>query len=109
MGKLKKERNRIANTGGNAEKAGNLRVKGENFYRDAKKVKYVNMLKGGTAIRNAKGEIVRAADYQSTETPTARIAPNRKWFGKDHVDNGVKECLSSLNIEPLYWIFYRQY
>lgn len=81
MGKLKKEKNRVANTGGNAEKAGNLRVKGENFYRDAKKVKFVNMLKGGTAIRNSKGEIVREADFQSKEKPTARIAPNRKWFG----------------------------
>jgi nuclear GTP-binding protein len=78
MGKLKKERNRVANSGGNAEKAGNLRVKGENFYRDAKKV----MLKGGTAIRNSKGEIVREAEFQSKETPTARVAPNRKWFGR---------------------------
>jgi len=85
MGKLKKEKNRVANTGGNAEKAGNLRVKGENFYRDAKKVKFVNMLKGGTAIRNSKGEIVRAAEFQSKEKPTARIAPNRKWFGNTRV------------------------
>ncbi|CAM0137949.1 GTPase required for pre-60S ribosomal subunit nuclear export and maturation [Umbelopsis sp. WA50703] len=85
MGKLKKERNRVANSGGNAEKAGNLRVKGENFYRDAKKVKFVNMLKGGTAIRNSKGEIVREAEFQSKETPTARVAPNRKWFGNTRV------------------------
>ncbi|RUS28079.1 nucleolar GTP-binding protein 2 [Jimgerdemannia flammicorona] len=83
MGKLKKEKNRAAS--GTADRSTNVRVKGENFYRDAKKVKYINMLRGGKATRNSKGEIIQAAAYQSQEKPKARIAPNRKWFGNTRV------------------------
>lgn len=61
------------------------RVKGENFYRDAKKLKYLNMLKGGRAVRNAKGEIVKEARYQSSKADPARVEPNRKWFGNTRV------------------------
>lgn len=64
---------------------GNLRVKGENFYRDAKKVKHLNMYKGGKAIRNKKGEVLRAAYLQDTKAPTARVDPNRRWFGNTRV------------------------
>ncbi|CAG8455675.1 2175_t:CDS:2 [Ambispora leptoticha] len=65
--------------------AGNLRVKGENFYRDAKKVKFVNMLKGGTAKRNSKGKIIKDAPFQSRIKPIARIQPDRRWFGNTRV------------------------
>lgn len=63
----------------------NLRVKGENFYKDAKKIRRLNMYKQGRAVRNAKGEIIKAADLQSTDTPVARVDPNRKWFGNTRV------------------------
>ncbi|KAL1914890.1 uncharacterized protein VTP21DRAFT_7806 [Calcarisporiella thermophila] len=61
------------------------RVKGENFYRDAKKIKYINMLKGGKAIRDSKGRIIKAAEFQNREAPIARVQPNRKWFGNTRV------------------------
>ncbi|GME71495.1 unnamed protein product [[Candida] boidinii] len=64
---------------------GNLRVKGENFYRDAKKVKHLNMYKTGKAVRNAKGEIIKAAFLQDTKVPTARVDPNKRWFGNTRV------------------------
>jgi nuclear GTP-binding protein len=64
---------------------GNLRVKGENFYRDAKKVKHLNMYKSGGATRNAKGEVIKAAYLQDTKVPTARVDPNRRWFGNTRV------------------------
>ncbi|KAG7711991.1 hypothetical protein KL930_004072 [Ogataea haglerorum] len=64
---------------------GNLRVKGENFYRDAKKVKHLNMYKEGKAVRNAKGEVIKAAYLQDTKAPTARVDPNRRWFGNTRV------------------------
>ncbi|KAK6464625.1 nucleolar GTP-binding protein 2, partial [Scheffersomyces coipomensis] len=83
MGTQKKERQRRVRE--NDTRDGNLRVKGENFYRDAKKVKHLNMYKSGRATRNAKGEIIRAADLQSTDAPTARVDPNRKWFGNTRV------------------------
>ena len=83
MGQFKKEKARVARSKeAGDDRATNLRVKGENFYRDAKKLKYINMLKSGKPIRNAAGKIIKAADFQSTETTTARVAPNRKWFGK---------------------------
>ncbi|CUM64507.1 uncharacterized protein PRCAT00002112001 [Priceomyces carsonii] len=83
MGTNKKEKQRRVRE--NDTRDGNLRVKGENFYRDAKKVKHLLMYKSGRAVRNAKGEIIRAADFQSTDTPIARVDPNRKWFGNTRV------------------------
>ncbi|EIE81946.1 hypothetical protein G6F46_006118 [Rhizopus delemar] len=86
MGQYKKEKQRVnRDKAGGDDRAKNLRVKGENFYRDAKKIKYINMLKGGKAIRDSQGRVVKAADFQSTEVKTARVAPNRKWFGNTRV------------------------
>lgn len=83
MGTQKKEKARRAREGD--VKDGNLRVKGENFYRDAKKVKKLNMYKTGRARRNKHGDIVEAAALQSTDAPTARVDPNRRWFGNTRV------------------------
>lgn len=63
----------------------NLRVKGENFYRDAKKVRKVKMYTSGKAVRNAKGEVIQAAYLQDTKAPVARVEPNRRWFGNTRV------------------------
>lgn len=61
-------------------------VKGENFYRDAKGARRVKLLsKNGIAskaIRNAKGKIVQAQEFQSTEVVPGRIQPDRRWFGE---------------------------
>jgi nuclear GTP-binding protein len=43
------------------------------------------MFKEGKAQRDASGKITKAAAYQSRETPSARIEPNRKWFGNTRV------------------------
>ncbi|CCH41264.1 Nucleolar GTP-binding protein 2 [Wickerhamomyces ciferrii] len=83
MGTQKKEKERRVRE--NDVRDGNLRVKGENFYRDAKKVNHLNMYKKGRAIRNKKGEIIKAADLQDTKLPTARVDPNRRWFGNTRV------------------------
>ncbi|KAG2237753.1 NUC091 domain-containing protein [Thamnidium elegans] len=86
MGQFKKEKQRVTrDKAGGDDRAKNLRVKGENFYRDAKKLKYINMLKGGKATRNSQGRVIHAAEFQSTEVKTARVAPNRKWFGNTRV------------------------
>ncbi|KAJ2709343.1 GTPase required for pre-60S ribosomal subunit nuclear export and maturation, partial [Coemansia spiralis] len=79
MGVRKKEASR-ANT-----VPGNLKLKGENFYRDKKKVQYINMLRGGKAKFDGKGNLVKAADFQSTVAAPARVEPNRKWFGNTRV------------------------
>ncbi|GEQ71894.1 hypothetical protein JCM33374_g5580 [Metschnikowia sp. JCM 33374] len=83
MGVQKKEKQRRTKEGDKRD--GNLRVKGENFYRDAKKVKHLQMYKTGRAVRNARGEIIQAAALQSTDAPVARVDPNRKWFGNTRV------------------------
>ena len=59
------------------------KVKGENFYRDAKKVKRLKMLTGGKPIRDSDGKIVQAAAYQKgeDETKPGRVQPDRRWFG----------------------------
>jgi len=83
MGKAKKEKNCRAKDG--KDSLSNVKVKGENFYRDASKVRKVNMYKEGKPVRNAKGEIIKAAAFQSKEIPKARVEPNRRWFGNTRV------------------------
>ncbi|KAF2000295.1 NGP1NT-domain-containing protein [Amniculicola lignicola CBS 123094] len=85
MGTHKKEANRKIRQGKTGDGMANVKVKGENFYRNAKKIKTLNMFKEGNPERNAKGDITKAATYQSREAPVARIEPNRKWFGNTRV------------------------
>ncbi|KAK4508702.1 hypothetical protein PRZ48_002441 [Zasmidium cellare] len=85
MGTGKKEATRRERQGKTNDGMGNVRTKGENFYRDAKRVKSLNMFKDGKAQRNAQGDITKAASYQSKEAPVARVEPNRKWFTNTRV------------------------
>lgn len=50
-------------------------------------IKRLNMYRGGKPTRNRKGQIVKAADYQSElgSGTQARVAPNRRWFGNTRV------------------------
>lgn len=83
MGTGKKEKQRRIRQ--NDTRDGNLRVKGENFYRDSKRVQFLNMYKGSKAQRNKKGEIVRGADLQDRTVPDARVQPDRRWFNSTRV------------------------
>ena len=86
MGTGKKEATRRVRQGNDGKDGmGNIRVKGENFYRSGKRVKQLNIWKEGRAQHNAAGEVTKAASYQSRETPVARIEPNRKWFTNTRV------------------------
>ncbi|PHH88768.1 hypothetical protein CDD83_7075 [Cordyceps sp. RAO-2017] len=85
MGTGKKEASRRLRQGKTGDGLGNVRVKGENFYRNAKKVKTLSMYKEGKVQRNAEGKITKAASYQSRDVPNARIEPNRKWFTNTRV------------------------
>jgi nuclear GTP-binding protein len=64
---------------------GDPKLKGENFYRSAKKIKTLNMFKDAGAIRDKNGKIIQAAPYQSREVPKAVIEPNRRWFTNTRV------------------------
>ena len=99
MGTGKKEAARRERQGKTGDGLGNVKTKGENFYRyacaiytlpqrvtadsllcsNAKKIKTLSMYKEGKAQRNASGKITKAASYQSRELPKARVEPNRKW------------------------------
>lgn len=59
------------------------KVKGENFYRDAKAVGRLKMLNGGKAVRDKDGKIIQAALFQKGEDETVpgRVQPDRRWFG----------------------------
>lgn len=85
MGTHKKEAARKEREGKTGGGMNNVKVKGENFYRSAKKVKTLNMFKDGKAQRNADGKITKAASFQSHEKPNARVEPNRKWFNATRV------------------------
>ncbi|KAH9973341.1 NGP1NT-domain-containing protein [Lactifluus volemus] len=63
------------------------RIKGENFYRNAKQVKRLKMLSGGKAVRDRDGKIIEAAAFQKgeDETTPGRVQPDRRWFGNTRV------------------------
>ncbi|KAI9688953.1 MAG: GTPase required for pre-60S ribosomal subunit nuclear export and maturation [Bathelium mastoideum] len=87
MGTGKKESARRERQGKVNDGMGNVRTKGENFYRSAKKVRTLNIArKGGEIQRNREGKITKAAPYQSRTAPaSARVEPNRKWFTNTRV------------------------
>lgn len=86
MGTGKKERSRLARQGKSGTGMDNIKIKGENFYRTAKKVKTLNMRKDeGKPVRNPDGKIIQAAKYQSRDLPAARVEPNRRWFTNTRV------------------------
>ncbi|KAL8692740.1 MAG: hypothetical protein Q9218_002299 [Villophora microphyllina] len=93
MGTGKKEASRKERQGKVSDGMNNVKTKGENFYRTAKKVKSLNMFKEGKAQRNADGKVTKAASFQSRELPKARVEPNRKWFGNTRVIS--QDALSS--------------
>lgn len=66
MGTRKKEKNRLEAEKGSGKQRIVKPLKGENFYRDAKKVKQVNMLKSGKPIRDSSGKITKPAAFQGT-------------------------------------------
>ncbi|KAM5539914.1 hypothetical protein V8D89_006417 [Ganoderma adspersum] len=63
------------------------KVKGENFYHDAKTANRLKMLKGGKAVRDKDGKIIQAAAFQKgeDETKPGRVQPDRRWFGNTRV------------------------
>ncbi|KAF8554340.1 NGP1NT-domain-containing protein [Imleria badia] len=63
------------------------KVKGENFYRNAKQVARAKMLTGGKAVRDKDGNIIKAAAFQSgeSEAKPGRVQPDRRWFGNTRV------------------------
>ncbi|KAL9585548.1 MAG: hypothetical protein Q9203_004204 [Teloschistes exilis] len=93
MGTGKKEASRKERQGKVGDGMNNVKTKGENFYRTAKKAKSLNMFKEGKAQRNSAGKITKAASFQSRDIPKARVEPNRKWFGNTRVIS--QDALSS--------------
>ncbi|TKY85160.1 hypothetical protein EX895_006240 [Sporisorium graminicola] len=73
----------------NTKSTGIKRVKGENFYRDAKKAKVVKLLSkegiASKAIRDKSGKIIQAAEFQSSEAKPGRVQPDKRWFGNTRV------------------------
>lgn len=59
------------------------RKKGDTQMRDKSTIRRLMMYKGGKAVRDSKGKIVKPAVHQSWNKSgtRARVAPNQKWFG----------------------------
>ena len=105
MGSGKKEASRKEKQGKTSDGMSNVKTKGENFYRSAKKAKTLSMFKEGKAQRNSTGKITKAASYQSRDKPQARIEPNRKWFGNTRVIsqdalNSFREAMAERASDP---------
>ncbi|TIA85385.1 hypothetical protein E3P99_04003 [Wallemia hederae] len=90
-----------------SKSTGIKKVKGENFYRDAKKASMLKMYSGGKAKRDANGKIIESAAFQKTEKETdmGRVAPDRRWFGNTRVIsqdalNHFRESLAEKSHDP---------
>lgn len=83
----------------------------ENFYHDKSKTKYLNMINGGRAIRNSKGEIIRDAVYQKRKCKqVSRIEPNRKWFNntKTITENELENFRNQVQTKSVYHVLLSQ-
>ncbi|KAJ3195674.1 GTPase required for pre-60S ribosomal subunit nuclear export and maturation [Irineochytrium annulatum] len=120
MGRGKNEKNRVAKTAassgtGTSQSLKNVtHVKGTNFYRDAKAVKQLNMLKSGKPTRDTSGKIIKAAAYQSRLAPgtQARVQSDRRWFENTRVVGmreleGFREKMGEKANDP-YTVLLRQ-
>ena len=75
-----RERLRKANHQNNPDRV--LGKDAPGHYRDRATIKRLNMYRSSGPIRNKAGKII-GGDYMSKEAPdSARIAPNRSWFGR---------------------------
>lgn len=59
------------------------KVKGENFYRNAKQVGLLKMRAGGKPVYDRDGKMIKAAAFQAgeAEAKPGRVQPDRRWFG----------------------------
>lgn len=87
--KVKGGRDKKSGSSSGGGNGGIKRVKGENFYRDAKQAKTVKLLaKNGIAskaIRDKDGNVIQTAEFQSSEAQPGRVQPDRRWFGNTRV------------------------
>lgn len=77
--------------GGSADNPDRIADKKDTMKRSKATINRLNMYRGGAPVRNKKGEIVGGtlmSRDKSGDKPmgtSARIAPNRKWFGNTRV------------------------
>ena len=70
------------------------KIKGENFYRNAKQVARLKLLTGGKPVRDKDGNIIQAAAFQKgeSETKPGRVQPDRRWFGECYFTRYQVKC-----------------
>ncbi|KAH7886296.1 NGP1NT-domain-containing protein [Phlebopus sp. FC_14] len=87
MASTKKEKASTKTRSSSSKDVSLKKVKGENFYRNAKQVARAKMLTGGKAVRDKDGKIIQAAAFQKgeDETKPGRVQPDRRWFGNTRV------------------------
>ncbi|PKI82940.1 GTPase required for pre-60S ribosomal subunit nuclear export and maturation [Malassezia vespertilionis] len=98
------------------EKSGIKAVKGENFYRDAKAAKRVKLLtkhsSATKATRDRHGNVLKAAEFQSSDAAPGRVQPDRRWFnntrviGQDALDH-FRTALGAKASDPYSFVLRR--
>lgn len=85
------------------------KVKGENFYRDVKKISKLNLLKSGKPVRDKEGNIIQAAAFQKgeAETKPGRVQPDRRWFGM-YCFLSILCGLSCSKVRSIFFFFCKQ-
>lgn len=83
----------------------------ENFYHNASKTAYLNLLKSGKAKHNSKGEIIRDAVYQKRKCKSiSRIEPSRTWFNntKTITENELTNFRNNVKTKSVYEVLLSQ-
>ena len=78
------------------------KVKGENFYKNAKTVKLIKMRNGGKPVYDRNGKIKEAAAFQKTEkdAPNGRVEPDKRWFGTLWCCRFVSQLIFFVKVTP---------
>jgi hypothetical protein len=86
------------------------KVKGENFYRNAKQIGRLKMLSGGKAIRDKDGKIIQAAAFQKgeDETKPGRVQPDRRWFGMFTIALSITTSISFDVVKEILGLYLRK-
>jgi nuclear GTP-binding protein len=97
MAPLKKSSSSSKTRSSSSSNVSLAKVKGENFYRNAKQVSRLKMLSGGKPIRDKDGKIIQAAAFQKgeDETKPGRVQPDRRWFGTVPIPDWFDICQCS--------------
>lgn len=71
------------------------------FYNTKSKIRYRKMIKGGKALRDKRGKVHKAADFQDVRARIGKIHADKKWFRATRlIEQAELEKISEVSLSP---------